>query len=244
MISALIIEDTPSCQDNLKGLLEIYCPEIKLLGIGATVDEGLQLINKHRADLVFLDVELEDKTSFDLLNQVKTIDFNIVFVTAFEHYSLKAIKYSAIDYVVKPINPDQLLNAVEKTKNSLHISILQKQVEILMQQSSALDKIALPSTTGLIFTKIENIIHCKSEGDHTIMSLKDHKDDVLITRSLGDLEQLLPSKDFFRTHNSHLINKIFLKEYISRDGGYVLLDNGANVPVAWNRKDAFLESIK
>jgi two-component system LytT family response regulator len=244
MINTLIIDDSFSCQENLKGLLRIYCPDVNIIGIGSSVEEGLQLINRTKTDLVLLDVELGNKNAFDLLNSVININFNIVFISGHEHYSLQAIKYSALDYIVKPIDPDQLIQAIEKTKNANQLDILKKQVEILMQQNSRFDKIALPSSQGLVFTKVTNIVHCESDGSYTHIRLNNQEKEILISRNLGDLEKLLPSDIFFRVHKSHLVNIQHLKEFINRDGGSVILENGNNIPIARDRKNEFLEFIK
>lgn len=244
MIRALIIDDNVTCQENLQGLLKLYCPDVKVLDIASCVDSALQKVQQHNPDVIFLDVELGDQTAFDLLDSITNINFNIIFISGHEHYSLQAIKHSALDYLLKPIDPDMLIQAVEKTKVSNPISTLQKQVEILMQRSSAPGKIALPSSTGLTFTQVDDIVHCQSEGSYSRITLNNQEKDLLISRNLSDLEKMLPANNFFRVHKSHLINKVYLKEFLNRDGGYVILDNGANIPVARNRKNDFLASIK
>lgn len=244
MIETIIVEDSYSNQESLKGLLKLYCPDVKLEGIASNVEEALELIQLYSPQLVLLDVELGEKNAFDLLNTIKNINFNIIFISAFEHYSLRAIKYSAIDYILKPIDPEQLTNAIEKTKIAKQLDVLNKQVEILLQHFTSFEKMALPSSKGLIFTKVANIIHCKSDGSYTRIYLQEEPYEILISRNLGELEKLLPGEIFFRAHKSHLINKYFLKEYQTSDGGFVILDNNINIPIARNRKNEFLEFIK
>lgn len=244
MFDTLLIEDNPDAAEKLRFLLDKYCPDkIRLLAHAASGQAGIQSITEHRPGLVFLDIELGDMTAFEMLERLEFIDFQVIFTTAHEHYAIKAIRYSAVDYLQKPIGREELLAAIARAENN-PARILQEQVNQLAQHAQAKtvlpDKIALTTSDGLIFVKITDIVRCESDRMYTVVVLAGGEK-CLVSKPMGQLEEILDGQGFFRVHNSHLINMRHIRQFVRTDGGYALMDDGATVSVARNRKEEFLE---
>lgn len=239
MIKALIIDDESSCIDRLNTLLHEYCPSVEVTGAFNSVNDGLQAIAQLRPELVFLDVMIGDETGFDLLKKLPAINFNLIFTTAYEHFAVQAFKFSALDYLLKPIDPDDLKQAIEKVeKNELSVKL-----DALFHNLNHHSKrIAIPTTTGLTFVQAADIIRCQSEANYTIIFLKD-KQKITVAKTLREFENLLSEHNFYRVHNSHLINLAFVKSYNRGKGGYVSMMDETVIEVASRRKEGFLRRL-
>ncbi len=247
MIKALIIDDEEDCIEGLKNLL-VHGHEnlVEILGSAKTVRDGIEAIALLRPDLVFLDVQIGEKTGFDLLRALPEIDFEIIFTTAFEKFALQAIKFSAIDYLLKPIDVDELDAALMKLLNAESRKITADKIDLLLQNTQKSDglfkRIIVPTISGFEFIEIGNIIRCESDNNYTTIYFKD-KQKVLVSKTLKDFEELLSGYSFFRIHNSHLINLSYIKTYNKGKGGSVILTDGSEIEVSSRRKDDFMAKL-
>lgn len=244
MLKTLLIEDNADAAEKLQFLLTKYCKEnINLLAQASNGTEGLAAIATHQPDLIFLDIELGDMTAFEMLERTDSIDFQVVFTTAHEQYAIKAIRYSAVDYLQKPISREELLAAISRAENN-PTRILKEQVNQLAQnvraKSALPEKIALTTSEGLVFKKIEDIVRCESDRMYTIVAMVGGEK-LMVSKPMGQLEEILEGQNFFRIHNSHLINMNHIRQFVRSEGGYLVMEDGATVSVARNRKDDFLE---
>lgn len=242
MITSLIVDDEHDGRAAVQNMVEKYCSNIQILDEADGVEDAFLKIKQHNPDLVFLDIKMDDGTAFDLLRKFSSITFKIIFVTAYDEYAIEAIKYSALDYLLKPVRPALLVEAVEKLQSTSRIDKLEKQLELLLQEKSEREKIALPSSDGLLFVKVVDILRCESDSSYTNFVLENGKK-ILVTRTLKEFEALLPSSMFYRVHKSHLINMNYIGQYKIRDGASVIMENGDCVPIARNRKDEFLKVL-
>ncbi len=241
-IEALIVDDEYDGRIALSHMLEKYCPNVKVVGLAEGVSDAYALISNLHPQLVFLDIRMDDGTAFDLLKKFTSINFNIIFVTAYDEYALEAIRFSALDYLLKPVNPTLLVDAVQKVSATARIDKLEQQLMLLLQDKNKREKIALPTSDGLLFIRIAEILRCESDGSYTRFVLLSGKS-ILVTRTMKEFEMMLPESDFFRIHKSHLINTNFIKQYVNHDGAYVVMENNDSVPIARNRKDTFLRRL-
>lgn len=244
MIKAIIIDDEKRSAKLLINLLKDYCPEVEVEGTASVVEEAFQLINKHEPDVIFLDIEMQKESGFDLLQKFDKIKFEIIFTTAFEHYALRAIKHCAIDYLLKPIDVEELRAAVNKVQESNQQQQLNKKFEMLMQSMDVNkpDKfqIALPTVKGMNIVYINEILYLKSERQYTVFYLKSG-DTIMTSKNLGEYEELLMKHNFFRVHHSSLINLAEVKKYIREDGSYAVMSDGKHIDVSKRKKESFLK---
>lgn len=244
MLNALLIEDNSDAAEKIIFLLSKYgSGKINLLAHATSGHEAISLIEKHQPDLVFLDIELGDMTGFEMLERIDPIAFQVIFTTAHGHYAIQAIRYSAVDYLQKPIGREELSAAIHRAETNPR-RLAREQIHQLKQfaqpRSPLPDKIALTTAEGLVFKRIADIIRCESDRMYTNMYLKS-KEKIVVSKPMKHLEELLTSHNFFRVHNSHLINMHYIDQYIRTDGGYLVMEDGANISVARNRKEEFLE---
>jgi len=243
MISAVIIDDEPKNVRVLKNMISEFCPEVSLLGEANDSNEGKQLIQQKKPELVFLDIEMPYGNGFDLLNALMPIDFEVIFVTAFDKYMLQALKYSALDYLLKPVSIEDLKVAVQHAEVRVKKNSINQQLTVLLEnfkkQESGLKKIAVPTAEGFDFILIEDIIRCEAQGPYTRIFIKGSKS-ILVSKPLKEYETLLPDTIFLRIHNSHLVNLNYIKKYNRGRGGYIEMDDGTMLEVATRRKDEFL----
>jgi two-component system, LytTR family, response regulator len=245
MIRTFIIDDEPYCCETLVTLLEEYCPEIKIEGVFSSGKDALAAINKQPPDLIFLDVEMPHMNGFEMLQQLPSINFELIFSTSYDQYALKAIRYSALDYLLKPVDCEELQNAVDKVMRRKQKPFAE-QLQILMQNlhapSTPVSKIALPSMEGLQMIKVASIIHCESDSNYTILHLKDKKNKV-VTCTLKEMEELLEDHSFVRVHRCYLINLNEVEKYIKGEGGYVVMSDGSSVDVSRTKKEVLLKRL-
>ena len=247
MIKAIIIDDEQHCINRIEHILKEYClNEVELTGSFETVDEGLAAIKKLKPQLVFLDVEIHDKTGFDLLKQIPEIDFEVIFTTAYDKYAVQAFKFSAIDYLLKPVDADELQQAINKLKEKFSKTEMSQKLDALFHNlktiKSGSKKICVPVLNGLIFLNIEDIVRCESSINYTTLFMKD-KQKILVAKTLKEFEELLSEYNFFRVHNSHLLNLDYIKSYNKGKGGSVSMTDGSEIEVSTRRKEEFLKRL-
>ena len=242
-LRAVIVEDEKHSRETLKNLLQEFCVDISIEGMAASVSEAISTIKAVQPDVVFLDIELQSGTGFDVLSQLKSINFEVIFTTAFEQYAIKAVKFSSLDYLLKPIDLEELQSAVEKARESKNQVVYKKQLETLMhnlkQQKPKLNKICLATSDGFEFIEVNDILYCKAEGSYTAFSLK-NSEKLLVSKHLKEYENLLLEQDFMRVHNSFLINLKEVKKYVKADGGYIIMNNGDTVSISRSKKEDFI----
>lgn len=248
MINTIIVDDEPRGISTLNKLLQEYCPEVKVIAECADADSAKEKIELLQPQLVFLDISLPGKNSFDMLAELKTIAFEIIFVTAHNQYTLQAFKYSAVDYLMKPIDEDLLVNAVKRAVKRIssnsdtnHISAL---LHNLQKNQSHKDlKLCIPSVKGFQVVELKHILYCESTGSYTNFHFEDGRH-MVSAKPIFEYEELLGEAGFIRIHKSFLINLYHLKEYLRGEGGSVILSNNKEIEVSRRRKDILLEKIK
>ncbi len=242
-MKALIIDDEEKSRITLRNFVEKYTTGVEIAGEADGVDSGFRLIRNQNPDLVFLDIEMKDGTGFDLLSLLKPISFRVVFITAFDQYAVKAFNFSASDYLLKPLDPSRLVEAVNKIKSESKNDQLHERLEVLLENNNGIQKLALPATDGLIMVKIDEIVRCESEINYTRFYLSTGKKH-LSTKTLKEYDEMLSGLNFYRIHKSHLINLGFVARYIKGDGGSVVLDDKTELEVARRRKEGLLSALK
>lgn len=243
MTTAIIVDDEAVNIEILKALLQDSCKEISIMGEATNIDKAEQLIKQENPAIVFLDVEMPNGNGFELLDRFHNIDFETIFITAHNDYSLRAIKYSALDYLLKPVNIDELKIAVQKAIKKRDGSQLKQQITLLLEnlqsKNASLQKIAVPTQQGFDFITTEQIILCEASGNYTIFYTTDNQK-VVSSKNIKDYEDILPANLFFRVHYSYIININRVKRYYKGRGGYVIMDNDAKIEVAQRRREEFL----
>jgi len=246
MIRTIIVDDEQHCIDRLGGLLAEHSESVHLMGTFKTVEEGINAIKKLQPDLVFLDVQIHDKTGFDLLHQINEINFSVIFTTAYERYAVQAIKFSAVDYLLKPVDADDLKQAVYKLEEKIGKDEIARKMEVLFHNlkhaQGVAKRISIPTVNGFVFIQVSDILRCQSEINYTTIFLKD-KQKLTVAKTLKEFEELLGSYNFFRVHNSHLLNLEFIKSYNKGKGGSVTMTDNSEIEVSTRRKDEFLKKL-
>lgn len=251
-MKTIIVDDNQQARNFLRTLIQQFCPELELLGSASNIKEGRFLIEQVHPELVFLDVEMPNGTGFDLLQQLPQVDFKVIFTTAHEKYALQAIKCSALDYLLKPIDIEDLLLAVGKAKEerqqSAEEGTSQLKVQTLLQNLQATSaqgeqKLLLNDKYGMQVAQVKDIIRLKADNNYTHFFIKDQPP-LLISKPLKDYESILPSQQFFRCHKSHLINLNYLLRYDKREDEVLILQDGSKVPVSRRKVDVLLEKMK
>jgi two-component system LytT family response regulator len=242
MLRAVIIDDIDTIRSKNISLINKYCPNVAILAEANDVKSGIEVIRKFLPDLVFLDVEMPDGTGFDLLQQLKPINFKVIFITGFHDFAIKAFRFSAIDYLLKPVDPTDLIEAVKKAEEVLNKEMLELKFGALfanMEKPKDPQKLILKTSDKLYSINIQDIVHCESEKNYTTFYLVSGLK-LLVSTTLKDYETLLSPLGFFRTHQSHLINLLYFDHFIKTDGGTIMMKNNASVPLATRKKDEFL----
>lgn len=247
MIKVIIVDDEQHCIDRLKSLfLTKFAEKLKLVGTASSVLSSYDLIVQEKPDLIFLDVQLNELTGFDLLSKFDKLSFDVIFTTAYEKYAVKAFKFSAIGYLLKPVDIDDLKLAIDKFSDTIEQKDYKQKFDLLyanFKQLSLHDKkIAVPTLSGIEFIPVSSIIRCESDINYTTLYLTE-KTKLVVAKTLKEFEELLTEYNFFRVHNSHLINLSFIKFYNKGKGGTVQLTDGSEVEVSTRRKEAFISKV-
>ena len=251
MISAILIDDDINLRNGMKGLLQLYAPQITIIGEAGSVVSGIEAIESLQPQVVFLDIQLNDGTGFDILEKITALNgttkVHIVFITAHEQYAIKAFRFSALDFLLKPVDPDELQKVIQKIKaeiekndSSSHIDLL---LENIRKKVDNFKRIALSTSDGIHLFDVSDIIRCESEDNYTKFFIKNSKP-ILISKTLKEYEELLTEHGFERIHQSHLINLNYLKSYIKKDGGYVVMADDSHLPISQRKKERLNEILK
>ncbi len=243
MLRTLIIDDERHIRETMNHLVQKYCPQLKLVGEAESVTTGIRAIRDKIPDLVLLDIKMDDGTGFDILKHFDSIDFKIIFITAYEKYAIQAFGFSAIDYILKPVNPEKLAEAVSRadqmTQNAFNTQ-LNTLKNNLKSPDSTKRKIILKTMENIYLLNVQDIIHCTSDGNYTIFeTVNDEK--IVISKTLKEYDDLLAESGFFRVHRSHLINLKHIKRFSKQDGGYIVMSNGDKVNVSSRGRERLLE---
>jgi len=246
MITATIVDDEPYSCEALVTLLERYCPDVKVLDICYSAASALASVKDQKPQILFLDIEMPHMNGFELLEKLPEIDFGLIFTTSYDQYAIKAIRFSALDYLLKPINHDELRKAVQKVRQQA-IHPLPQQLEILLEklrhQPSGIHKIALPTMEGLQLIPVDSIISCVSDSNYSILLLKG-KQKLTISRTLKETEEILEEHSFLRVHNSSIVNLNEINKYIKGEGGYLIMSDGSTVDVSRSKKETLLKKLR
>ncbi|RZJ69974.1 LytTR family DNA-binding domain-containing protein [Flavobacterium sp.] len=251
MITALLIDDDSNLRNGMRGLLEVYAPDFTILGEADSVESGIKAIDTLRPQVVFLDIQLGDGTGFDILEQLAQkhgrSTSHIVFITAHEQYAITAFRFSALDFLLKPVDPEDLdkvigkiRTVVSKNEGFAHIDLL---LENIRKKVDNFKRIALSTSDGIHLFEITDIIRCESEDNYTKFFIRNNKP-ILISKTLKEYEELLTEHGFERIHQSHLINLSYLKSYIKKDGGYVIMSDGSHLPISQRKKERLQELLR
>jgi len=245
MLNCIVVDDESKSRESLKILIEDFCEGVTVKALCQDVTEAMQAIAVHKPDVVFLDIQLQRETGFDLLNQLRDVEFEVIFTTAFSEYAIKAFKFSAIDYLLKPIDIQELklaLSKVEKRKGNVMSERLQQLLQNLRSGVSDNYKLALPTADGLVFVKVGEILYCQASSNYTEIMLTDGRK-YIVSRTLKEYEDMLAEQNFYRIHHSYLINLNEIKKYVRGDGGYVIMNNDKSLDVSKRKKEGFLSRI-
>ena len=235
-LRAAIIDDEPLAIEALSLLIEAFCPKIEIVGTASNIIEGIKLVNKETPQILFLDIEMPNGTGFDLIESITLPDLKVIFTTAYDKYAIKAIKTDPVDYLLKPIDSDELINAVDKAET------------LIQSQKTQLDriqknKLTLKTAQSIYIVNIENIIRCESDANYTHVFL-DSGEKILVTKTLKEYELKLTPHNFFRVHQSHLINLNFLAKLDKSEGMQAIMKDTANVPVSSRKRDLLIKLLE
>ena len=243
----LIIDNEPNLRTAIKDLLQAFCPEIVAIEMADGVKSGLEKINNFKPDIVLLDVEMDDGSGFDLMQQIPSPGFQLIFVTAHNKYAIEAFKFSAIDYLLKPVDPDALQKSIQKAISLLRSSDMKKQIEFLLQQingkKDTVKRIVLKDIDNVYFVKVDDILFCEAEGTYTRFYIA-HTDPILVSKNLKEYESILEPLGFIRTHHSYLANPDKIKVFDKTEGGSLFLEGGHSIPVSQRKREAVLSVLE
>jgi len=243
---AILVDDEAANLENLKILLNKHCPNIKVVANASNIEEAFTQVNLHHPDLLFLDIQMGKTTGFDLLNLLTEKTFEVVFVTAYDNYGIQAVKFAALDYLLKPVDPEELKAAVEKAEIRFRNKINGEQLNFLLSQikksESGSPKIALPQQHEIRYVSVNDIVRCVADNTYTFFFLT-NGDKILISKPLKEYSDLLKPHGFIRVHQSHLVNPKFVKSWLKEDGGTLLMNNGDKIPVSKPNREMVKEVL-
>ena len=246
MIKAIIVDDEPYCCDALEILLQRYCPQVQVIESCNSGAAGVKAIRELNPDLVFLDIEMPQMNGFDMLEKLADIRFELIFTTSYDQYAIKAIRFSALDYLLKPIDREELQQAILKLSHRVNNTV-QQQLEILLQKiqqpAVPVHRIALPTMEGLQLVPISSVIHCASSSNYTIFFLKNNER-ITVSRTLKEAEEMLEEHAFLRVHHSFLVNLNEISRYVKGEGGYLVMSDQSTVDVSRSRKEILMQRLQ
>lgn len=244
MIKCILVDDERNALEMMEWLLKTYSPQVEIVAMCNSATQAIEAINKYKPDLVFLDIEMPKMNGFDMLEQFDKLTFDIVFCTAYDQFAIRAFKYSALNYLLKPVDPDDLKATIERIEEKRTVPT-KEQFELLLQNihqpaKTTPRRIALTTNDGLIFVPTNDIIYCEAESNYTSIILANGKK-ILVSKVLKEIDEALGGADFYRVHSSFLININRIKKFVRGDGGYIVMDNDAPITISRSRKQEFME---
>ena len=243
MIKCVIIDDETNCLEMMEWLLKTYASSIKIEAMCNSAEKGIEAINKFRPDVIFLDIEMPRMNGFDMLEQFDKLFFDVVFTTAYDQFAIKAFRYSALNYLLKPIDPDDLMETIRRLEDKKSVPS-RDQIDLLLESvrnmKPTTPRIALTTNDGMIFVSTKDIIYCEAESNYTNVILLNGKK-IMVSKVLKEVDEALAGPDFFRIHNSFLINLNHIKKFVRGDGGYVVMDNDMTIGISRSRRQEFME---
>lgn len=244
MIRCVLIDDESNSLEMMEWLLKTYCPQVQIEAMCNSAEKGIEAIEKHKPDVVFLDIEMPHMNGFDMLEQFDRLFFDVVFCTAYDQFAIKAFKYSALNYLLKPVDPEDLKETIRRLEERKSTPS-KEQIELLLQnihtqQKPTVQRIALTTGDGMIFVSTSDILYCQAESNYTAVILSGGKK-VLVSKVLKEIDEALAGPDFFRIHNSYLINLNKIKKFVRGEGGYVVMEDNATVSISRSRRQEFME---
>lgn len=247
MIRAIIVDDEKRARETIKSLLQLYCKNVTVVAEADNIELAETAVGKYFPDLVFLDIDMPGGSGFDLLKKYKTLPFKVVFITAHNDFAIRAFKFSALDYILKPINPDELISAVEKAETSIDKENLNQKLQIFISNmeniTMEVKKIVLKTSDSIHVINVNDIIRCEADRNYSSFFLTNKKT-ILVSTTLKDYDELLSSYRFFRAHQSHLINLNHIERYEKKDGGCLIMKDGSIVPVSVRKKEELLSLLQ
>lgn len=243
MLQTIIVDDEKNARTNIINLVNTYCNNIKIIATAENVATGIQCINEHKPDLVLLDIDMPDGTGFDLLSQLMPIDFMVIFITAYSEHAVTALKYNALDFLQKPLDPEDFLLAINKASTNKTKEFENLKLENLLKEINNPQslRIALNTIDSIFFVNPDQIIRIEADSNYSTFFLNDNRK-IMVCKPLKEYSDLLSNKGFFRSHQSHLINLAYLKEYKKKDGGCIVLSNNDIVPLSLRKKDKLMQA--
>lgn len=244
MVRCILIDDERNALEMMEWLLKTYCPQVEIVDMCTSAQQGIDSINAHKPDVIFLDIEMPRMNGFDMLEQFDKLFFDVVFCTAYDQFAIKAFKYSALNYLLKPVDPEDLKATIARIEERKSVPS-KEQFQLLLQNihqpvKSTPQRIALTTNDGMIFVPTTDIIYCEAESNYTKVVLSNGKK-VVVSKVLKDIDEALSGPDFCRVHSSFLINVNRIKKYVRGDGGYLIMDDDANISISRNRRQEFME---
>jgi two-component system LytT family response regulator len=245
MIKAIIIDDIEQARITLKKDLQAYAPDVEVIAEANGVIEGAKLLKNTKPDLLFLDIQMQDGSGFDLLDILKDISFKIIFITASDAHAIKAFRYAAIDYLMKPVDPDELVSALKKFReHGVNENEKYKLLnESLKNSNKPHQKLALHTQDKIHIVNISDIVRCESNVNYTEFHFVNAKK-MLVTKTLKDFDDLLSDQGFYRVHQSHLVNTKYIKEFVKTDGGYLMMTDGSSIPVSTRKRPEVMKMLE
>jgi two-component system LytT family response regulator len=247
MITAILIDDEKNALEVLELQLMRYCPDVNILAACDSGEKGIAAIKKYHPDVVFVDIEMPHKNGFDVLKETTAMKYQVIYTTAYDQFAIKAFKFSAIDYLLKPIDIVELQNAVAKAGANIGKDNLEEKLKVLISQyqpsPKLTQKIAIPNGDAMQFFDPDDIIRCESDSNYTQIYLNNGKK-LTLAKTLKEVEEIICGSPFFRLHHSHLVNLNYINKYIKGDNAYVVMKDGMQINISRNRKDAFLQTFR
>ena len=248
-IRSIIIDDEKKSREALEEKIKKFCPDVEIVATAENAQQGMEAISKLQPELVFLDIEMPVTNGFSMLEKINALNFEVIFTTAYDQYAIKAIRFSALDYLLKPIDAEELQKAIEQYKKKkekpgpLHpLEQFRFLMESMKTANDPFNKLALPTSDGFHMVYIKDIIRLQSDSNYTTFYLQGGKS-LVVSKTMKEYEEMLEEYHFFRVHNSHIINLHLMNKYIKGEGGYVIMEDGSSIEVSTRRKQAFLQKL-
>ncbi len=243
---AILIDDEQNCTEILVLQLEKYCQDIEIISVANDPRIGIEEIQKHRPDVVFLDIEMPELTGFDVLEKTQELGFEVIFTTAHQDYAIRAIRFSALDYLMKPVESEELIRAVRRLKDKKDKQQLKMQLDLLFAQMSkpnqVLERIALATSEGMEVVDVKEILYCEAQSNYTTLHFLNRKK-LMVSKTLKQIESLLADHLFFRVHQSYLVNLHYVKKFVRSGGGYLIMEGETTVNVANSRREGLMRRL-